>query len=90
MSMGFERQMSSPMPTEERCCQGAVFLRIPVAQLSGWRCCQAGDFALSPYLRTGGLVFFQVGTAFVTPTVGQLYDPTDGAVTVPTAVPDVP
>ncbi len=42
------------------------------------------------YLRTGGLVLFQVGTAFVTPTEGQLYDPTDGAVTVPTVAPDVP
>lgn len=37
-----------------------------------------------------GLVLLQVGTAFVTPTDGQLYDPTDGAVTVPTEVPDVP
>jgi hypothetical protein len=40
--------------------------------------------------RTRGLVLLQVGTAFVTPTDGQLYDPTDGAVTVPTEVPDVP
>jgi hypothetical protein len=30
-----------------------------------------------------GLVFFQVGTAFVVPTDGQVYDPTDGAVVVP-------
>lgn len=44
----------------------------------------------SRYLRTGGLVLRQVGTAFVTPTEGQLYDPTEGAVTVPTDVPDVP
>ena len=42
------------------------------------------------YLRTGGLVLFQVGTAFVTPTEGQLYDPIDGAVTVPTVDPDLP
>lgn len=31
-----------------------------------------------------------MGTAFVVPTDGQLYDPTDGAVTVPTEVPDWP
>ena len=31
-----------------------------------------------------------VGTALVTPTEGQLYDPTDGAVTVPMATPDAP
>jgi hypothetical protein len=42
------------------------------------------------YLRMPGLVLFQVGTAFVTPTEGQLYDPTDGAVTVPTVDPDLP
>ena len=30
-----------------------------------------------------GLVFFQVGTAFVVPTDGQVYDPTDGALVVP-------
>ena len=35
-------------------------------------------------------MLFQVGTAFVTPTDGQLYDPTDGAVTVPIESPDVP
>jgi hypothetical protein len=40
--------------------------------------------------RTGGLMFRQVGTAFVTPTEGQEYVPTDGAVTVPMDVPDVP
>ena len=45
---------------------------------------------ISLYLRTGGFVLLQVGTAFVTPTDGQLYDPTDGAVTVPTEVPEVP
>jgi hypothetical protein len=45
---------------------------------------------ISLYLRTGGVVLLQVGTAFVTPTEGQEYDPTDGAVTVPTGVPDVP
>ena len=33
-------------------------------------------------------MLFQVGTAFVTPTDGQLYDPTDGAVTVPIESPD--
>ncbi len=33
-------------------------------------------------------MLFQVGTEFVTPTEGQLYDPTDGAVTVPTVAPD--
>lgn len=37
-----------------------------------------------------GLVFLQVGTAFVTPTEGQEYEPTDGAVTVPMDVPVVP
>jgi hypothetical protein len=37
-----------------------------------------------------GLVLLHVGTAFVVPTDGQLYDPTDGAVTVPTEVPDCP
>jgi hypothetical protein len=44
----------------------------------------------SPYGRaylTGGLVLFQVGTALVTPTDGQLYVPIDGAVTVPTDCP---
>jgi len=46
------------------------------------------DAPFSLYLRTGGLVLFQVGTEFVTPTEGQLYDPTDGAVTVPTVAPD--
>lgn len=44
----------------------------------------------NPLYRTGGLVFLQVGTAFVTPTEGQEYEPTDGAVTVPTDVPDAP
>jgi hypothetical protein len=43
-----------------------------------------------PYLRTEGVVLLQVGTAFVTPTEGQEYVPTDGAVTVPTGFPDVP
>jgi hypothetical protein len=42
----------------------------------------------SLYLRTP--VLFQVGTAFVTPTDGQLYEPTDGAVTVPMGDPDRP
>jgi hypothetical protein len=37
--------------------------------------------------RMGGLVLFQVGTALVTPTDGQLYVPIDGAVTVPTDCP---
>jgi hypothetical protein len=37
-----------------------------------------------------GLVFLHVGTAFVTPAEGQLYDPTDGAVTVPIEGPDDP
>jgi hypothetical protein len=37
-----------------------------------------------------GPVLLHVGTAFVTPTEGQEYDPTDGAVTVPTGFPDVP
>jgi hypothetical protein len=36
------------------------------------------------------LVLLQVGTEFVTPTEGQLYDPIDGAVTVPTELPDAP
>ena len=36
------------------------------------------------------LVLLQVGTAFVTPTDGQEYDPTDGAVTVPIDIPDAP
>jgi len=42
------------------------------------------------FYRARGLVLLQVGTAFVTPTEGQEYEPTDGAVTVPTGVPDVP
>jgi len=46
--------------------------------------------ALSLHLRRGGLVLLQVGTAFVTPTDGQEYDPTDGAVTVPIGMPDAP
>jgi hypothetical protein len=41
-------------------------------------------------LRTLGPVLLQVGTAFVVPTNGQVYDPTDGAVTVPMEVPDCP
>jgi hypothetical protein len=36
------------------------------------------------------VVLLQVGTALVTPTDGQLYDPIDGAVTVPTDWPDDP
>ena len=36
------------------------------------------------------VVLLQVGTAFVTPTDGQEYDPTDGAVTVPIDIPDAP
>jgi len=36
------------------------------------------------------MVLLQVGTAFVTPTDGQLYVPTEGAVTVPTESPDDP
>jgi hypothetical protein len=36
------------------------------------------------------VVLLQVGTALVTPTEGQLYDPTDGAVTVPIVCPDEP
>ena len=39
---------------------------------------------------TGGLVLFQVGTEFVTPTEGWLDDPIDGAVTVPTVCPELP
>jgi len=42
------------------------------------------------YLRPGGLVLLQVGTASVEPTDGQLYDPTEGATTDPIGVPDVP
>jgi hypothetical protein len=38
----------------------------------------------------GGLVFFQVGTALVTPTEGWVDVPTDGAVTVPTVCPELP
>jgi hypothetical protein len=41
-------------------------------------------------VRTAGVVLLQVGTAFVVPTDGQEYDPTDGAVTVPTEVTDCP
>ena len=48
------------------------------------------DGGTSRYLRTGGLVLRQVGTPFVTPTEAQLYDPTEGPVTVRTDVPDVP
>jgi hypothetical protein len=54
------------------------------------RRCAVLMVGISHYLRTAGLVLLQVGTAFVTPTDGQLYDPTDGAVTVPMEVPDVP
>lgn len=36
------------------------------------------------------VVLFQVGTELVTPTEGQLYEPTDGAVTVPDVCPDDP
>ena len=39
---------------------------------------------------TRGAVLLQVGTAFVVPTDGQEYDPTDGAVTVPMETPDCP
>jgi hypothetical protein len=49
-----------------------------------------GGAVLIDGYRARGPVLLQVGTAFVTPTDGQLYDPTDGAVTVPTEVPDVP
>ena len=37
-----------------------------------------------------GPVLLQVGIAFVVPTDGQVYDPTDGAVTVPTEDTDCP
>jgi len=36
------------------------------------------------------MVLLQVGTEFVTPTDGQLYVPTEGAVTVPIGGPDDP
>jgi hypothetical protein len=36
------------------------------------------------------VVLLQVGTPFVTPTDGQEYDPTDGAVTDPIGFPDAP
>ena len=36
------------------------------------------------------MVLLQVGTEFVTPTDGQLYVPTEGAVTVPMETPDDP
>lgn len=36
------------------------------------------------------VVLLQVGTELVAPTEGQLYDPIDGAVTVPTACPEAP
>lgn len=36
------------------------------------------------------VVLLQVGTELVTPTDGQLYDPIEGAVTVPTVCPDDP
>ena len=35
------------------------------------RVAEAGMVGISFYLRTGGLVLLQVGTAFVTPTDGQ-------------------
>lgn len=38
---------------------------------------------LSFALEASGPVFLHVGTAFVVPTDGQVYDPTDGAVVVP-------
>ena len=47
----------------------------------------AGSTEAPDHLR---LVLLHVGTALVTPTEGQLYDPTDGAVTVPMATPDAP
>jgi hypothetical protein len=36
------------------------------------------------------VVLLQVGTELVTPTDGQLYEPIEGAVTVPTVCPDDP
>jgi hypothetical protein len=65
-----------------RALQLALFSKVDVtAKASG---------LLFLYLRAGGLVLLQVGTELVTPTEGQLYDPTDGAVTVPTEFPDAP
>jgi hypothetical protein len=62
---------------------------VPVRASRPWRSATTALLGNSLY-RTGGLVLLQVGTAFVTPTEGQLYEPTDGAVTVPMDVPDVP
>ena len=45
-----------------------------------------GHLAASRYR----VVLLQVGTELVTPTDGQLYEPIEGAVTVPTDCPDDP
>lgn len=45
---------------------------------------------MDPGSRLYRVVLLQVGTELVTPTDGQLYDPIDGAVTVPTVCPDDP
>jgi hypothetical protein len=52
----------------------------------GWR-----GFPVN-YRGAGGLVFRQVGTAFVAPNSdgGRVYDPIDGAVTVPIGDRDIP
>ena len=57
--------------------------------------CQFGTAAMSDTVVSNTatlhlVVLLQVGTAFVTPTDGQEYDPTDGAVTVPIDIPDAP
>jgi hypothetical protein len=58
--------------------------------LRDWPTGRQGRLILeAPYL-TGGFVLFQVGTALVTPTEGQLYVPIDGAVTVPIDCPELP
>ena len=42
------------------------------------------------FRREYGMVLLQVGRALVTPTEGQEYVPTDGAVTVPIGTPEDP
>jgi hypothetical protein len=66
-----------PWEGEHRPQWGRDYLRAP--ELNG-----AVPIVGAPGAGVLGPVLLQVGTAFVVPTDGQVYDPTDGAVTVPT------
>ena len=63
---------------------GYLFLADPIGAVA-----DVGAPGMKPP-RASGVVLLQVGTALVVPTDGQVYDPSDGAVTVPTGGTDCP